>query len=184
MASDDEFNEADLCFISNVETNIFDEMLDSYGQLRSEESNSLVESEAETDLTDLEEGLYPLTKGQSFTDWKDVENKDLYDEMLIELTELVDEQEGRVLQSDDEYNYKTINNLLKPQTKGQKRQKCIAAFNNSARKKVLKKTTNVLQNDDLVKMASSNISNESINIDSTEGTKVDIVNEDMEQSIQ
>ncbi|CAG8802163.1 9267_t:CDS:1, partial [Cetraspora pellucida] len=49
MASDDKFNEADLCFISNVETNIFDEILDSYGQLRSEESNSLVESEAETD---------------------------------------------------------------------------------------------------------------------------------------
>ncbi|CAG8715553.1 27116_t:CDS:2, partial [Dentiscutata erythropus] len=74
MASD-EFNEADLCFISNVKTNIFDEILDSYGQLRSEESNSLVESEAETDLTNSEEGLYPLTKGQSFTDWKDVEKR-------------------------------------------------------------------------------------------------------------
>ncbi|CAG8771738.1 31391_t:CDS:2, partial [Racocetra persica] len=115
------------------------------------------------------------------------------------------EQEGRVLQSDDEYNYEIINNLLKPQTKGRKHQKRIAAFNDSARKKVLKKTTNVLQNDDLVRMASSNISNESINVDSTEGTeeqdqmmhehiqdvqgqdqrtKVDMVNEDMEQSIQ
>ncbi|CAG8572587.1 2066_t:CDS:2, partial [Scutellospora calospora] len=66
MASDDKFDEADLCFISNVETNIFDEILNSYGQLRSEESNSLVESEAKakTDLTDSEEGLYSLTKGQ------------------------------------------------------------------------------------------------------------------------
>ncbi|CAG8566697.1 13135_t:CDS:1, partial [Dentiscutata heterogama] len=68
MASDDEFNEANLRFISNVETNIFDKILDSYGQLQSEKSNSLVEFEAKTDLTDSEEGLYPLTKGQSFTD--------------------------------------------------------------------------------------------------------------------
>ncbi|CAG8783014.1 15737_t:CDS:2, partial [Racocetra fulgida] len=52
----DEFDEADLCFSSNNEMNIFDEILDSYGQLRSEESNSLVEAEAEADLTDSEEG--------------------------------------------------------------------------------------------------------------------------------
>ncbi|CAG8597109.1 5644_t:CDS:2, partial [Dentiscutata erythropus] len=73
--SEDEFDEADLCFASNNEMNIFDEILDSYGQLCSEESNSLVEAEAEADLTDSEEGLYPLSKGQSFTNWKDIEKR-------------------------------------------------------------------------------------------------------------
>ncbi|CAG8677949.1 2315_t:CDS:2, partial [Cetraspora pellucida] len=38
-------------------------------------SNSLVEFKAETDLTDSEKGLYFLTKRQSFTNWKYVENE-------------------------------------------------------------------------------------------------------------
>ncbi|CAG8662927.1 4869_t:CDS:2, partial [Scutellospora calospora] len=65
----------------------------------------------------------------------------------------------------------------------------------------LKKTSNVLQNEDLVRTARFNISNESINIDSANGTEeqdqimhehiqdvqrmnVNIVNENVEQSIQ
>ncbi|KAF0463802.1 hypothetical protein F8M41_026568 [Gigaspora margarita] len=71
MGSEDEFNEADQCFTSSIETNIFDDILDSYGHLCTKES--LIESEAKNDLTDSEEGLYLLTKGQSFADWKDVE---------------------------------------------------------------------------------------------------------------
>ncbi|CAG8566720.1 13136_t:CDS:2, partial [Dentiscutata heterogama] len=55
------------------------------------------------------------------------------------------EQEGHVLQSDNEYNYEIINNPLKPRTKRWKCQK--------------------------LRMASFNISNESINVDSTEGTE-------------
>ncbi|KAF0332906.1 hypothetical protein F8M41_020822 [Gigaspora margarita] len=75
MESEKEFDEADLCFTSNIETNIFDEILNSNEQLRAEESNSLTDSEDEGDLTDSEESLYPLTKGQSFSDWKEVESK-------------------------------------------------------------------------------------------------------------
>ncbi|CAG8726991.1 13637_t:CDS:1, partial [Racocetra persica] len=66
MGSKDEFDKMDLCFISSIETNIFDDILDSYKQLCSEKSNSLVESEAETDLSNSEKSLYPLTKEQSF----------------------------------------------------------------------------------------------------------------------
>ncbi|CAG8717166.1 15447_t:CDS:2, partial [Dentiscutata heterogama] len=69
--SEDEFDEAELCFSSNIEMSLFDDILNSNGQLCSEESNSLTESEAETDLTDSEEGLYLLNKGQSFGDWKE-----------------------------------------------------------------------------------------------------------------
>ncbi|CAG8704902.1 18215_t:CDS:2, partial [Gigaspora margarita] len=36
--------------------------------------NSLTDSENESDLTDSEEDLYPLAKGQSFSDWNDVKN--------------------------------------------------------------------------------------------------------------
>ncbi|KAF0493909.1 hypothetical protein F8M41_021294 [Gigaspora margarita] len=72
IGSKDEFDEADLYFTSSIETNIFDVILNSYGHFHTKKSNSLIESEAETDLTDLEEGLYPLTKEQSFADWKDV----------------------------------------------------------------------------------------------------------------
>ncbi|CAG8764508.1 8467_t:CDS:2 [Gigaspora margarita] len=50
MESKTEFDEVDLCFASNIE------------------SNNLPDSEAEADLTDSEEGLYPLTKEQSFAD--------------------------------------------------------------------------------------------------------------------
>ncbi|KAF0472751.1 WD40 repeat-like protein [Gigaspora margarita] len=64
----------DLCFTSSsVATNLFDEILNSNGQLQTDESNSLTNSENESDLTDSEEGLYPLAKGQSFSDWNDVE---------------------------------------------------------------------------------------------------------------
>ncbi|KAF0433191.1 hypothetical protein F8M41_005128 [Gigaspora margarita] len=73
MESETEFDEVDLCFASNIGTNLFDEILTSNGQLHSEESDNLPDSEAEADLTNSEEGLYPLTKGQSFADWKIVE---------------------------------------------------------------------------------------------------------------
>ncbi|CAG8846271.1 7687_t:CDS:2, partial [Gigaspora margarita] len=59
---------------SSVATNLFDEILNSNGQLQTDESNSLTNSENESDLTDSEEGLYPLAKGQSFSDWNDVDN--------------------------------------------------------------------------------------------------------------
>ncbi|CAG8685431.1 21682_t:CDS:1, partial [Racocetra persica] len=74
MGNEDKFNETDLCFTSNIETNIFNDILDSYRQLCFEKSNNLVESETKTDfdLTDSEKGLYFLTKGQSFANWKDV----------------------------------------------------------------------------------------------------------------
>ncbi|KAF0333007.1 hypothetical protein F8M41_016501 [Gigaspora margarita] len=68
MGSEDEFDEADLCFTSSIEMNIFDNILDSYGHLRTEKS--LIESEAESDLTDSEEGFYRLTNGQRFANWK------------------------------------------------------------------------------------------------------------------
>ncbi|CAG8847131.1 27781_t:CDS:2, partial [Racocetra persica] len=61
--------------------------------------------------------------------------------------------------SDDEYNYETINNLLKLRTKEQKCQKHIAAFNDSAQK-----------------------NNESINVDSTEG--IEEQNQMMHKHIQ
>ncbi|KAF0492464.1 WD40 repeat-like protein [Gigaspora margarita] len=75
MESEEEFDDMDLCFTSSsVATNLFDEILNSNGQLQTDESNSLTNSENESDLTDSEEGLYPLAKGQSFSDWNDVEN--------------------------------------------------------------------------------------------------------------
>ncbi|CAG8855719.1 27209_t:CDS:1, partial [Gigaspora margarita] len=52
--SEDEFDEADLYFTSSIETNIFDVILNSYGHFCTKKSNSLIESEAETDLTNLE----------------------------------------------------------------------------------------------------------------------------------
>ncbi|KAF0489658.1 WD40 repeat-like protein [Gigaspora margarita] len=68
MKSEEEFDEMDLCFTSSsVATNLFD------SQLQTDESNSLTNSENESDLTDSEEGLYPLAKRQSFSDWNDIE---------------------------------------------------------------------------------------------------------------
>ncbi|CAG8722450.1 1675_t:CDS:1, partial [Gigaspora margarita] len=66
MESEKEFNEADLCFTSNIEMNIFDEILNTNGQLRAEESNSLMNSEDEGDLTNSEESLYPLNQRAKF----------------------------------------------------------------------------------------------------------------------
>ncbi|RIB02196.1 hypothetical protein C2G38_2228476 [Gigaspora rosea] len=61
----EEFDETDLCFTSSsVVTNLFDEILNYNGQLQPDENNSLMNSE---------EGLYPLAKWQSFSDWNDVE---------------------------------------------------------------------------------------------------------------
>ncbi|CAG8735294.1 3160_t:CDS:10, partial [Gigaspora margarita] len=52
--SEEEFNEVKLCFTSNIDVNIF------------EEGGNSMDSEVETDLTNSEEYLYPLTKGQRF----------------------------------------------------------------------------------------------------------------------
>ncbi|CAG8814164.1 18278_t:CDS:1, partial [Gigaspora margarita] len=65
MESEEEFDKANLCFTSNVDVNIFEEILNSNRQLRTEEGGNSTDSEVETDLTDSEEYLYPLTKGQS-----------------------------------------------------------------------------------------------------------------------
>ncbi|CAG8776034.1 39603_t:CDS:2 [Gigaspora margarita] len=54
--------------------NLFDEILNFNSQLQTNESNSLIDSENKSDLTDSEKGLYSLAKGQSFSDWNDVEN--------------------------------------------------------------------------------------------------------------
>ncbi|CAG8760959.1 6449_t:CDS:2, partial [Gigaspora rosea] len=51
---------------SSVATNLFDEILNYNSQLQPDENNN---------LTDSEEGLYPLAKGQSFSDWNDIESK-------------------------------------------------------------------------------------------------------------
>ncbi|CAG8777915.1 3883_t:CDS:2 [Cetraspora pellucida] len=72
MASEDEFDVADLCFASNVETDIFNKFLFNETE---EKANDLTKNESETkEFTDLEKGLYPLTKGQIFINWKDVES--------------------------------------------------------------------------------------------------------------
>ncbi|KAF0395037.1 hypothetical protein F8M41_010316 [Gigaspora margarita] len=73
MANEDEFDFSDLCFASDAEPNTFDETLNGQPQII-DETNNLTAPETETDeFTDSEEELYPLTKGQSFIDWKDVE---------------------------------------------------------------------------------------------------------------
>ncbi|CAG8844912.1 10208_t:CDS:1, partial [Gigaspora margarita] len=69
--SKDEFDEANLYFTSSIEMYIFNSILNSYRNLHTKKSNSLIESEAKTDLTNSEEKLYLLTKGQSFANWKD-----------------------------------------------------------------------------------------------------------------
>ncbi|CAG8852097.1 38587_t:CDS:1, partial [Gigaspora margarita] len=58
---------------SSVATNLFDEILNSNSQLQTDKSNSLTDFENKSDLTDSKEGLYPLAKGQSFSDWNDVD---------------------------------------------------------------------------------------------------------------
>ncbi|CAG8826467.1 24229_t:CDS:1, partial [Racocetra persica] len=62
--SEDEFDIAELCFSSNVETNMFDEILNVNRQLQmAEETIGLPGSKTEIDkFIDLEEELYPLTK--------------------------------------------------------------------------------------------------------------------------
>ncbi|CAG8780649.1 25389_t:CDS:1, partial [Gigaspora margarita] len=55
MENENDFDEAELCFASNIETNIFNDILNSTGQLHYEESNNLTESEFKTDLTNSEE---------------------------------------------------------------------------------------------------------------------------------
>ncbi|KAF0514429.1 hypothetical protein F8M41_017588 [Gigaspora margarita] len=45
--------------------NLFDEILNSNSKLQTDESNSLTNSENESDLTDSEESLYFLAKGQA-----------------------------------------------------------------------------------------------------------------------
>ncbi|CAG8840691.1 18852_t:CDS:1, partial [Racocetra persica] len=54
---------------------------------------------------------------------------ELHQQFINKIEKQLAKQEECVLQSDDEFNYKTINNLLKPRTKRQKYHKCIAAFN-------------------------------------------------------
>ncbi|CAG8853701.1 45689_t:CDS:1, partial [Gigaspora margarita] len=51
----EEFDKANLYFTSNIDVNIF------------EKGGNSMDSEIETDLTNSEKYLYPLTKGQSFT---------------------------------------------------------------------------------------------------------------------
>ncbi|CAG8815962.1 42982_t:CDS:2 [Gigaspora margarita] len=62
--SETKFDEADLCFASNIGTNLFNKILTSNRQLHSEESDNLPDSETEADLTNLEKGLYSLAKRQ------------------------------------------------------------------------------------------------------------------------
>ncbi|CAG8592612.1 20331_t:CDS:2 [Dentiscutata erythropus] len=75
MASEDEFDLADLCFANNVEINMFDELLNFNSQPQIiEEATKLPETKTKPDkFTDSEEKLYFLTKRLSFVDWKDVE---------------------------------------------------------------------------------------------------------------
>ncbi|CAG8768452.1 22606_t:CDS:1, partial [Gigaspora rosea] len=54
MKSEEEFDKANLYFTSNVDVNIFEKILNSNGQLRTKEGGSSMDSEVETDLTDLE----------------------------------------------------------------------------------------------------------------------------------
>ncbi|CAG8756012.1 19938_t:CDS:2, partial [Gigaspora margarita] len=98
------------------------------------------------------------------------ESHALYEKVMFisEMKKQLVEQEGCVLQLGDEYNYETINNLLELCTKGCKYHKRITEFHNSTQKKVLKETTNIKQNKDLMRTASSKISNKSINIDNIE----------------
>ncbi|KAF0492462.1 WD40 repeat-like protein [Gigaspora margarita] len=85
MESEEEFDEMDLCFTSSsVATNLFDEILNSNGQLQTGESNSLTNSENESDLTDSEEGnarllvsldnkyIWTATSDSSIKRWLDV----------------------------------------------------------------------------------------------------------------
>ncbi|KAF0473755.1 hypothetical protein F8M41_024845 [Gigaspora margarita] len=80
MASDNEFNMADLCFANNVEINMFNKTLNFNKQPQmTEETTELPGTKTETDkFTNSEKELYPLTKERSFVDWKDVER---YNEM-------------------------------------------------------------------------------------------------------
>ncbi|CAG8449947.1 13349_t:CDS:2, partial [Racocetra fulgida] len=116
-------------------------------------------------------GLMKRTLNLAIQTGRTEELYELHQQYISEMERQLAEQEGRVLQSDDEYNYDTISNPLNPRTKGRKRQKRIAAFNDGARKKVSKETTNLPQNEDLVRTANSNLNNESINVDSTEGVE-------------
>ncbi|CAG8466689.1 3365_t:CDS:2 [Dentiscutata heterogama] len=85
MKSEAEFDKADLCFASNIETNIFEKILTSNRQLLLKESVNLMDSEAETDLTDSEKDLYLLVKekiqvltNESWLDKHDIIGEHLY----------------------------------------------------------------------------------------------------------
>ncbi|CAG8796300.1 25621_t:CDS:1, partial [Racocetra persica] len=66
------FNEADLYFADNIETNIFKKIPTFNKQLCSKKSINLMNFEAKTNLTDLKENLYSLAKEQNFANWKDI----------------------------------------------------------------------------------------------------------------
>ncbi|KAF0536683.1 aldehyde dehydrogenase family 6 member b2 [Gigaspora margarita] len=63
------------CFNNNDNIDFFDEILDNNGQLivNNEEDFGLSNCKV-NDLTNENEGLYPLNKGQSFKDWNEVES--------------------------------------------------------------------------------------------------------------
>ncbi|CAG8589106.1 24880_t:CDS:2 [Dentiscutata erythropus] len=152
MASKNKFNLANLCFANNVETNMFDKPLNFNGQLQIiEEATELPETETEPDkFTDSEEELYPLTKGQSFVNWKDVER---YNKNYIKSHSLYSKGFGLMK--------KALNMAIET---GRKHQKHIVAFNDGVQKKVLKENTNVQHNKNLIRSDNSSISIESIDM--------------------
>ncbi|RIB04687.1 hypothetical protein C2G38_2048232 [Gigaspora rosea] len=97
---------------------------------------------------------------------------ELYQQFIKRIEKQLAEQEGRIMHSENEDDYETISNPLKPRTKGRKHHKCIMAYNEGSRKKVLTESTNIQHTNNLI---SSN-SSESIDI-SNVGRQVQTIQE-------
>ncbi|CAG8841780.1 44168_t:CDS:2, partial [Gigaspora margarita] len=94
---------------------------------------------------------------------------ELHQQFINKMEKQLAEQEGRILQSDDENDYGMIINPLKPRTKGRKRHKRIKGFNEGSRKIILTESTNMQRDDNIIRSSSSNFSSISINISNIEG---------------